>query len=820
MEAVLSSARTYHSELSTVIDTLLASIESNRQRTLESASQERSDHIAMSTKDIKLSTIVSFLHRYGPLQLLCDRRKASKRLHLAKRLLSTCTLLQTACNLVNQVDRNDNGEVDMSRLAAALAVDKKCTLPHPMWTSRHDAVLIHAISKHGWIDHDGSCRAITNDPTVRWGAPFDASASENVLDTTVITPELLETANRAAIFLNAHHNSIEEIKGFNLHLVVRTYGMIRQDDSDQSQASQKWTVDSTKLQLSRHSDGANDQGLAELPTKKDLVKRAKIVLSRTPSAVGNLEEKTLVKPSYGFAVLDQSERCNVLLAEIMRGILKTPGSSSKDLKDLCASAVQEARKRVDATEIRKDSTAGNEGSGTKSDLLRVLEHVELLKYNLSKGMTQSKNLVRVMLGEDPVKPKNPNDPLFPKAKPASLSFRPTKPLVAKKSPSKATPRNALRARPTGDTAIDSARKRMKETYGDPAKLASLDNDTSLLELTEIETLILSSLCADGMPVWDPNFQTAMNVSNISARDTVHTWGDLGRLLAKNARDELAKASKRLEQAKEVQGNVATDSKGDPDCNRTGLMTLLGIESDVVKKEDVVAQADEYASEPETLAKKVVMLVAKIRQHCGPTTVGAYTVRAYHGLGTKTLAWQDKETSRWAGSLDLLDNGGQPLGFTAVDFMYDVPDEDRSKIQISSILDKKGSRQILAQISMITRLRAITKSYNRKDLDRKIEKAVKNILDGGDIWENQPQWWLSVTSSGNATVYQSDKTLLCQLMEMGLTDELLEVTLTSGKEDKVSTFACTLESLFTACTHEELICFLLISVKRLARPVQA
>jgi hypothetical protein len=190
-----------------------------------------------------------------------------------------------------------------------------------------------------------------------------------------------------------------------------------------------------------------------------------------------------------------------------------------------------------------------------------------------------------------------------------------------------------------------------------------------------------------------------------------------------------------------------------------------------------------------------MLVAKIRQQCGPTTVGAYTVRAYHGLGTKTLAWQDKETSRWAGSLDLLDNGGQPLGFTAVDFMYDVPDEDRSKIQISSILDKKGSRQILAQISMITRLRAITKSYNKNDLDRKIEKAVKNILDGGDIWENQPQWWLSATSSGNTIVYQSDKMLLRQLMELGLTDELLEVTLTSGKEDKVSIFACTLESLF-------------------------
>ena len=47
------------------------------------------------------------------------------------------------------------------------------TLPHPSQKSIHDAFLIHAIAKHGWIDRESSFLAITADVSIMWGWPFD-----------------------------------------------------------------------------------------------------------------------------------------------------------------------------------------------------------------------------------------------------------------------------------------------------------------------------------------------------------------------------------------------------------------------------------------------------------------------------------------------------------------------------------------------------------------------------------------------------------------------------------------------------------------------
>lgn len=746
-----------------MIETLLVSIETNRRQSLESIKDDRSRHLALSAENVDLSTISSFLERYAPLQLLADRRKAGRKIRVPRRILSICTLLQTASDLVQRATTSD-GSVDMDRLQATLAIDKRGTLPHPLWTTRHDAILIHAISRHGWIEQEASCRAITDDPSVIWGVPFDSPLKDSGSDGSPISAELISTAQRAASFLNSHHGCLEEIKGFNLHLVVQTYGLHhRLNGEGQAHA---WEVDLDKLRIS-HESGTNGQEveLADLPTKKDLVKRAKSVLNRmmnTPA--GTATEKATEK--HGFALLDQSERCNVFLAEIMRAMLKTP-VSSKYIRTLCSVALQESQKRAEETSPSLDTVSGGEKKRTNhTDLQRVWKQLQVVKQNQFKITLQCKNVVRVILGEEPLKPKHGGDSLFPSARPAAVQLWPVAPAPSRKT-AKASPKAshaALRtARSTGETAIDSARKKLKETYGSPEKLSSLENNTSLLELTEIETLLLSTLCSHGMPSFTNELQRALQVSGAESCkiQSNFTWGHLGRLLWANARAELSKSSKRLKDAKEAREEAISES------SKPDLMILLDLESDFVKKQAVVVQAEEYASEPECLAKKAVMLLSKVRQQWGSITVSAFTARAYNGLGTKTIVWHDKETARWARSFDLFDNDkGRPLALTAVDFVNDVKEEDRAKIQISSIFDKKACRQVIGQIAMMTRLRSFASAWKKTEFDDKIGKAVKKIVETRDVWDNEPRWWRSDESSD-----QNDKLLVDELVKLGLTDDL-------------------------------------------------
>ena len=54
--------------------------------------------------------------------------------------------------------KHDNLQRDKD-LSKLLNASPKVILPHPLWTPIHDAVLIYAIAKHGWIDRENSCLA-------------------------------------------------------------------------------------------------------------------------------------------------------------------------------------------------------------------------------------------------------------------------------------------------------------------------------------------------------------------------------------------------------------------------------------------------------------------------------------------------------------------------------------------------------------------------------------------------------------------------------------------------------------------------------------
>ena len=105
-----------------MIDTLLQSIESNLQQSLESERQEKMRHLSMTTDMVDYDTLSRFLVLYAPTQLVTDRRKnSSSKLRLPKKLLQTCSWLKTASDLVAASKKNENVNVDLESISKALS---------------------------------------------------------------------------------------------------------------------------------------------------------------------------------------------------------------------------------------------------------------------------------------------------------------------------------------------------------------------------------------------------------------------------------------------------------------------------------------------------------------------------------------------------------------------------------------------------------------------------------------------------------------------------------------------------------------------------
>lgn len=726
---------------------------------MEACERERAKDLALSVDQTDLEHVRSFLERFGSIQLIYDRVK-STHIRLRRKILTAGTMLCNASTLVRRAsDAAGNEGSSIDQLAKTLAVDKRLTLPHPMWTSRHDAVLIHAIAKHGWIDEDGAVRAIGDDPSVKWGAPFSNIEGDTFVP--INNDHVVATAIQVAIFFTHHSDMINELKGFNQYLLIRTYGLTRQSNEkeavDQSKQT-RWVVDLSRLQLIKGSLRSTEPAkLIDLPPKKDLVKRAKAILSKVIAPPILNKQDNPILHTHDYTVLDQMDVTNVFLAEMLRGILREPWNS-KHNKKLCCLASDEARRRAD--------TLLSQGNGdlvqAAANLRRIAEHIDEVRCSLSKSATQYKNIIRAILGEEVQKPRNKDgESLFPPRK--NYSVLQTTTLRDSEGVRKSGLR--LNGRPAGEKAIDLARQRLMKRYG--FNDGTCARDETELELTEIETLILFTACAIGIPVWNDDWRRmvdGISPSSDPGRPSI-TWDSFGNFLFNLAGKSFERAKEKLKERREhaslINGVEAADSEA-----RGAAQTALEFANQTYRATEAVAsQAREYSVEPETLAKKSIMLLAKIRQHMSPLTISTLTTRSDQGLGPKILYWLGKEVTRWAGSLDILDENGLPLAFTAVEFLDELPEPERQAIEISSVIDKKGCRMVIGQAALMTRIRSIFSVYDSTSLLAKISKAVNSLKSVGDPWDKQPDGWSLC----------SDVVLLKRLMFTGLTDEVLNET---------------------------------------------
>lgn len=770
-DAVLSEVLTFHPELRNAVESILAQTRESRQQTHAVAEKERENELSLTAETITYETLEMFIYRYAPLQLIIDRTKKTRRIRLSRKILSSCNMILTASSLMSQVlfeqnskPKNANEEV-VELLANALVLDKRWLLPHPSWTVRHDAILIQAIDKHGWVDNDSSFLIITDKAVTKWGWPFDAvQIQKPVVELSQLEKDHFRAAcDRAAKFLNEEQELMTEMRGFNQHTVIRAFGLVKN-----LIVSSQWYADPSAAPTTDLNDVAPTEfNRAQLPSKKDMTKRAKTVLCHGTLVFDSRKTVANLDSTNHFTQVDQNNKCNLLLVELLRALLRE-SSGSKASHKICALASAEAKIRHEetASSIKDKLTAESKDmtNETEKKLVgyrNVLDHLELVKRNLNKSVRLYKNVIRVMLGEEPQKGKNLEEDLFPSEKHVA-------PLIA--SQSKENDSKWLKT--TADVTIDKARKRLLTNF---SSRDGMKNNAKLLHLTEIETLILSALCKLGVPIWSKDWKKSFAASTASLSPSdVASWHSLGHFVMKVANMHYKKSSERLEVVtndfKKVQRSEQISSTDVSNSKALASSNLRKAQHLYDEKKEVFRQATDYQANSDHLAKKSILLLAKIQTDMASVSV-------VPGLDPKMFVWLESEIQRWATSLDLLADNGQPLAFTAIDFLEDLPLNERETIKVFSSFDKLSSRAVMEQTATMTRLRSIFSQYSGHGsrLREKIVDAVNDIKMSGVAWEVQPVGWEEY----------KDVVLLHRLARNGFTDTLLGSKEHFGEQGAVS-----------------------------------
>jgi len=135
-----------------------------------------------------------------------------------------------------------------------------------------------------------------------------------------------------------------------MYIVIDSYGLTQHVDEDEmDDGNKKWRVDESLLhQASKKSEPVEEA--VDLPAKKDFVKRAKYVIQKTiaklrsdgtnskaVSSTKTIDEDVKSSESHGYIVIDQGNRCNILLAEMVRALVKGSTKVSVQMRTMVSS---------------------------------------------------------------------------------------------------------------------------------------------------------------------------------------------------------------------------------------------------------------------------------------------------------------------------------------------------------------------------------------------------------------------------------------------------------------------------------------------------
>ena len=159
--------------------------------------------------------------------------------------------------------------------------------------------------------------------------------------------------------------------------------------------------------------------------------------------------------------------------------------------------------------------------------------------------------------------------------------------------------------------------------GGPGKVSPEGVSTDDVELTAIETLILSCVCSQGIPIWNENFSPFVtgdkNIDIVPPENAELSlcWTGLGKILVSAAKEWQACSTMKVE-ALQAEYEKYDDEEETPDklIAQRNLANAIRIDD---CKSIAVDQASEYALEPHILASKTIMLLERLRLRLGHYT---------------------------------------------------------------------------------------------------------------------------------------------------------------------------------------------------------
>ena len=227
------------------------------------------------------------------------------------------------------------------------------------------------------------------------------------------------------------------------------------------------------------------------------------------------------------------------------------------------------------------------------ELKRIMDQIALAKFATAKrSMTQGKNVLRVMLGEKPQVPRNDSiaNRIFPVEKTVPVSGT-----RAKAHPKKKVKRNDP---PLGEKAIRKAMKKAHDHNSGVAFGFLKDKEDLGLQLTMIESYILSTFCCEGMPL------ISDLESNKSELCDAKTWGDISKSLIDMARQQHQHAKDVVAYCKAALSKGANQNNLEVKQTKALAANLSKAESDLAVREEAARLAGDFATEPnERLSKK-------------------------------------------------------------------------------------------------------------------------------------------------------------------------------------------------------------------------
>ena len=756
------------------------------------------DKDPLSFGNLSYQTVQCHLEKFGCLQLIYDHNRTKPYITFPRKFLNAVNFVQVANQLISSAEKLSSGitggksslratNVEMQKL---VQVSSNAPLPHPQWKKWHDAILVRAIAKHGWIECGNHFNSILHDINITWGHPFEDAEIEYETDSNPANEEdfrfIEPIANRAADFLNKFCSGNDEIKGLNKKQIVSTY-YLRKQQIDQDHV--QWIIDRTQEkdqtdQVSEENDETKFEE-APFPTRQDLLKRAKYILTHASGVKYNgfLVSDMQKDNDDGFkhAILNQSKRSNFFLAELLRVLIKIQGRYAGNIKfsrkvfELALNEAEELCKASSSKKLIKDS----ERSESK-DLEIIAKNLRLVKNNdyISRPV---KNVFRAILGQEITSTISSSTfPILSGSSSEKVNKSPTSSApetqTAMDTGGHAHHRLRLRDATTGEFAISKALELYlkKNAKTGILEFKNEEERRSHLTLTSFEILLMNVVCSQGLPVWSENwkilFSTLPSLITPSGfergREFKLTWLGMGFVVEKAAKEWREAAFTELSRVKEKLKH-ATCSKSFKACSDK----LEVMKHDAQTKDEAYKQSIIVAKDPFLLGKRVIMLLEALRIRMGTLDIYRGTnqkqlrksAHSDNGLGPRVLNWLCKEIALWAKSLNILDESTErPLSYPTLEDRNNKEHDPR----VVALLDKNICRTIFGQVAQQSRLRSICITNGLPGLMVNLPSVMRTLHNTNDEWVYRPFWWHVTPNNSTEHQFMNDANLLCGVLNFG------------------------------------------------------